>query len=1402
MSEVTIERLQVEVGATSSTAAQSLEELRQKLTELKAACSGGAGLRSVVNSLKKINEAANGINAGNVEKLSALADALGKIQGIGKFSVSKKAADQLARLAQVSQIFKDADFSGFTKLSDALAPLASQLETIGQVAPGVSESLSDLAEQTERGATQAKKAGKSHINLFAAIAVGYKTVQRAARSIAGLIDKSNTYIENINLFNASLGKFAGKAQEYAEHVGDIMGIDPGAWMRNQGVFQTLATGFGVAADRAYIMSKNLTQLGYDLSSFFNIAVDGEGGAMQKLQAGLSGELEPLRRLGYDLSQARLKAVALSLGIDQTFNSMTQAQKAQLRYYAIMTQVTKAQGDMARTLDTPANQLRILKAQTEQAARALGNIFIPILNKILPYAIAAARAIRMIADAVAELLGFKLPEIDYSGLNTAVDATDDIDDSMSSALGSAKKMNELLADWDELNIIASESGGSGGGSGSSVNGEDWMWELPEYDFLGGLIESKVQSIMDTITPYIQWVKDNFDEISSFAIGIGTAMLGWKIGSKFATSVAGAETLLNRVFGIVGSIATAAASIVLNVVFTGKYLETGNIGWLFGSFATDTVGAILVKRMLTKTAGADLGTFWAGALFTINGGIKLVMATKDAETEGLTEQNLATAALGAAETALGVGMISKVAFGNAISTASVLTGGAMLFGTIMATFTLSNKIAEINDGKDPVVWFGAKAAEAIGYGAAGLVASKKLLHLGKDATWTLTGVAVGLTSTINLFTTLGDAMRKGWTDLTFAKALAGAIGMGVSAAMIMNGLGLASSPMAMLAVGATTLLIALGATLVVYLDAPRVDTAVDAIDWGDIEFTADEVEKKAQSYFEYDITAKIESLKLSYDPSVVTSVDNELTDLEKEIRGIQIGLDKESSYNAIKTILIGEDGAMGEGTLIGDMKTLISNNAVTVADFVKVGNVQGGASLVATMNLTSGDINRELTEAGEAWGEYFSQGFEAVASEAANNLLTYIYEITAAATRGTRQADFQLKFGKIGLQDMTAGSAKSVVQSYIGVIDELLAVYKQDEEQAFQSVKSQYNAYTAMIDNWELAHPGEAVPEEYLARQAQLEAQLNEYANDIENGKYSKAVDAWNEDILESVKKVRAELKELYGDMDYSKFNFTGEFNDPATNMFLGSKKEALFGALGKYYGGELSKASLYDYIDDYLWTFLEQNMKSEDFAPLNIAFAKGIINPRDLFDQSDIEEIIKREFTWWNKQSLQGEESPEGGLLRQFWQENFPTPNTSGATDAMNELATTVAADVNSIKTNIQSLDGTNISITGSVRFPRMSFPKLAAGGMLDVGQMFIAREAGPELVGTIGHRTAVANNNQIEGGIASGVREANSEQNSLLAESNRYLRAIASKRFTLEPSTALARTVKRSEEMRVQSEGV
>lgn len=362
------------------------------------------------------------------------------------------------------------------------------------------------------------KSAKSFSILGSKALVGAFSIHKITNAISSWITKSNDYVENLNLFTVSMGEYAESAQKYAETVGEAMGIDPSTWMRNQGVFMTLATGFGVASDRAATMSQQLTQLGYDLSSFFNISVED---AMQKLQSGLSGELEPLRRLGYDLSQAKLQAVALSLGIDKTFNSMTQAEKSQLRYYAIMTQVTKAHGDMARTLDAPANQLRVFKAQAEQAARSLGNIFIPALNKVLPYAIAFMKIIREAANEIANLFGFSLPEVDYSGVTDGVSSvTEELDE----ATGSAKKLKKMLLGIDELNVMNDPNSGSGGAGGS--DGSAFDFELPTYDFMSGITSNvdeaykKLKKILKPLGKIIDLIKDYKDLV---LLGVGVAAI---------------------------------------------------------------------------------------------------------------------------------------------------------------------------------------------------------------------------------------------------------------------------------------------------------------------------------------------------------------------------------------------------------------------------------------------------------------------------------------------------------------------------------------------------------------------------------------------------------------------------------------------------------------------------------------------------------------------------------------------------------------------------------------------------------------------------------------------------------------------------------------------------------------
>ena len=463
-----------------------------------------------------------------------------------------------------------------------------------------------------------------------------------------------------------------------QKVSEVMGIDPAEWMRNQGVFNTIIAGFGVAGDKAAFMSKNLTQLGYDLASFYNIDFES---AMQKVQSGISGELEPLRRLGYDLSVARLEQERLNLGIDKSVSSMTQAEKSQLRYYAMMTQVTQVQGDMARTLENPANMLRVLRAELEQAARAVGNIFIPILTKVLPIAIAVASALQEIIAAIATLFGITVKSPKWGdAIGSASAGSGAIADNMDSAAGSAKELKRYLAGFDELNVLPDQNQG-GSGSGAGVGGGDLGLDLPGYDFLKNAVTTQIDEWKKKLEPLVSFVKDNLKEILGLIATIGIALLAWKLSNDFLNGIMALKTLGKNGLSIP---LTISAGVILTatgftIEFSGikdaieKKLNSFNFGEIILGGLTGTAGAGLLGKgigqfiakafgesAVAKAITAGGGTISTGLIGAAIGGIvagipMFVTGVYDAIMNGLNVLNGLLVPAGATMAGAGIGAI---------------------------------------------------------------------------------------------------------------------------------------------------------------------------------------------------------------------------------------------------------------------------------------------------------------------------------------------------------------------------------------------------------------------------------------------------------------------------------------------------------------------------------------------------------------------------------------------------------------------------------------------------------------------------------------------------------------------------------------------------------------------------
>jgi len=435
--------------------------------------------------------------------------------------------------------------------SQNILQLAEALSKLGFTATATHPKLDTTKSDMDSVAASSNKAASS-VSTLGGVFSGVKGKVLAfgaawmtfKKTIGGAVNEVNTYIENMNLFEASMGKYTDDALKFAETVQDAMGVDMGEWARNQGVFMTLATGMGVTADRASVMSQQLTQLGYDISSFYNMRVND---AMLKIQSGIAGELEPLRRIGWDLSDTRLQAEAAALGISKSTREMTQAEKVALRYHLIMTQVTQTHGDMARTIMSPANQLRILQAQLTITARAIGDLFIPALNMILPYAIGAVKAIRLIAQEVANFFGINAEfKVDYSGLDTSgiatgnedlADSMDDVSDSTSKATKKAKEYKNTVMGFDELNKLndipdptdlASDSSKDDGKNLGDITG---LIPIDTYDFMKDL---KDQLGKDT-DEIAKKIRDNLKKLLPVIGAVGAGFLAWKLGPNLLKSI---------------------------------------------------------------------------------------------------------------------------------------------------------------------------------------------------------------------------------------------------------------------------------------------------------------------------------------------------------------------------------------------------------------------------------------------------------------------------------------------------------------------------------------------------------------------------------------------------------------------------------------------------------------------------------------------------------------------------------------------------------------------------------------------------------------------------------------------------------------------------------------------------
>lgn len=1208
----------------------------------------GSALQAVANSsgakisatlpknITALNTALAGLDAGGIAKLSGLADGL---RPLGELERAKLTSftNQLSKLPAVIQELDKVDLDKFTQqmkdFAEAIKPLADEMNKVAAGFSAFPTRIQRLITSTEqyngtvRRATTSTNAWNSAIK-----AISFVTIYRAAaKLLSAAIAKSSQYTEDLNLFTVSMGKYAEEAYNYAQKVSEIVGIDPAEWMRNQGVFNTIITGFGVAGDKAAYMSKNLTQLGYDIASFYNLDFES---AMQKVQSGIAGELEPLRRLGYDLSVARLEQERLNLGIDKSVSSMTQAEKSQLRYYAMMTQVTQVQGDMARTLEQPANMLRVLKAQFEQCARAIGNLFIPILVKVLPFAIAVANALREIIAAIAGLFGVTLQAPDWGdSFGGATAGSGAIADNMDSAAGSAKELKKYLAGFDELNVLPDQNqGGGSGGSAGGGGGGDLGIDLPGYDFLKKAVGNKIDEWNKKLQPLTNWIIEHLDTIKESAEAIAATLLAWKLSTelingveKFSSFLKGISDFTGIGLGSVGFLSDLSEFMKALKDIQGNGANFSNVTKAVSEFTGLVADIAMIKGKY------DI----AGVLKIVQGVGEIVSAVKDIADSGANWDNVTTAIRGVSNLIIGLGALKG----------DVETIG---FGfTLQGVITITTEFKNLYNAWKTGDW--------------------------SDFSWT--SLAVGAVEAfVGILAMLGK--------------LKGITGKLPDTSATKEAMETATQSVGSLSTGTSTLTTKM-------LDLAK-NIGIGVLIIGEVAAgAAIFVGAIALLGVELDLTRK------AWEPAL----DNMGTVAE----AVGIG-----------TVLLGAIGlaCYGLGKIGG---TVALNVGIGAAILLELG-VAAALFIVEIWGVGKG-----LDEIGQAWQPVLDNGERiAKAIGIGTGLLVGVGLVTAAlgaATVGTAGLlPVAIAIGT-GILVELAVAFQDFSGSLVTVADELnnnLGPHMRDLNGTLPTLKSDMHDFTVFMTDFA--------------------SEITDYTKSMGSITWSSIVGKFQklfsgnpmQGLATDVGTIATDTASLNGKLQTANNELQTAITLLTDYISFMDTMKTLTASAGTI---ELS-------------TGLYTNLKDAG-SKLVTGFSDGLMAEAPLLD-SAFNRILSSQNAFSN-QFLSTWNSLWSGVSVSFvgyW--NNIIGNMSVGMNSIVYATNNIISAMNAI---MHTLGYTG----GLTKIPSVSIPRYANGGYVDQGQLFIAREAGAEMVGSIGRRTAVANNDQIVEGITYGVREANDD---------------------------------------------
>ncbi len=493
-----------------------------------------SGLSRISSALKTFSADMAGTKVDGVGDIASIASSISRLGGVA----SGRAITNIPLLAKnLKQLFTT--LSTAPNVSENIIRMTNALAGLASTGAASERAANSLGRNLNTYTASARRATKSTFSLAAAFGRFYATyflVIRGIKSLWKSIEGTTDYIEAFNYYTVAfnkVGKEWGKdfekfgydnaedyAQSFGNRVNELLGkmsglkvdVDGGliseSGMKNLGLnlqeitqyasqLASITNSLGQTGEVTTAISKSMTMLAGDISSLFNVDFST---VATNLQSGLIGQSRALYKYGIDITNATLQTYAYKYGIEKAVSEMSQAEKQQLRLLAILDQSKVSWGDLANTINSPSNMIRQFTNNVKEAGMVLGQLFIPVLQKVLPVINGVVIAIKRLLVSVANLLGIK---IDFSSFGQGVSGynenLEDTADALDKVGESAKKAKSYTLGIDELNIIDPNSGSSGSSSS------------------GGAGIDLTKEIMDATAEYEKVWQEAFDKMQNTAMG---------------------------------------------------------------------------------------------------------------------------------------------------------------------------------------------------------------------------------------------------------------------------------------------------------------------------------------------------------------------------------------------------------------------------------------------------------------------------------------------------------------------------------------------------------------------------------------------------------------------------------------------------------------------------------------------------------------------------------------------------------------------------------------------------------------------------------------------------------------------------------------------------------------------